>query len=646
MRKKILSMTFLLCAAGFSGAAAQTEKVFFNDPVVITASRYETSVSREGKDISVVTEEDIKKSGKKNLSEILESVPGVTISKKGIDGGIANIYIRGSRSGNVLILINGVKINDPMGIEKLSDISSVQTSNIRRIEIVKGAMSSMYGAEASGGVINIITKTGGEKYVKISAEAGPDRTFSESVAVSDSSEKSTLYFSGTHYSTDGISKVKKINSTGNFDNDKYENRTVSCALTTETSEKSKALFSMNYTDTNADIDDGTDEDDPNHVYKTSLFTSRGEFSHSPFAWWNYKFALSYMSSVRDDIDPSDAVDTTENDSYRFNSKNTNFEMLSNFNTADINLFTIGAEILHETGSGESVFYTTWPAAGFESQILDEKSVVTKSIFLHDSLSVFDMLFLSAGGRLDTFDEIHLNRSGDYNKTWDASASFIIPVIKTKLSTSYGTGFRAPSLYELFSKYGNEGLKPEKSWSSDYSISQELFDGAFSAGCTYFRQKYKNMISFGTTNYENIDGTVRNRGVELTSSLKPVEMISLVYCYTWIKYDETENSQAILKRPEKKHSASLTLIPVNSLSLNISYLYVDDRKDAYYDSLTWTTTNVRLDSYHKFDMNIRYALNETFTFTVRGENLTDSDYMETYGYNTKGRSFYGGAEIVL
>jgi len=645
MKQKIFSMMILSCILSSALTRAYSETVFANDPIIITASRYETSVSKEGKDISVITEEEIRNSGKKTLAEILETVPGVTVTRKGADFGVSNVYLRGGKSGNVLIMIDGVRVSDPMGIEKIYDISGIQTFNIERIEIVKGAMSAMYGADASGGVINIITKKGAGRRISIAGEAGSNKTFSESVSVSDSTAQSSFFFTGSHFKTDGISSAKK-NGSSPSDNDGYENITASGKMSSKITDNAAINLTLSYIDSKMKIDDGSFEDDPNHKYSSTIFTSRGEFVHSPFTWWNYKCALSYMSTVRDDVDPSDAVDTTENDSYRFNSKNTNFEFINNFKIAGFSHLTIGAEILKEEGSGESAFYDTWPAPGFVSQIMNEKSIVTKSLFLHDSVSILDTVFLNAGGRVYAFDRTVFNNSGDYNSTWDTSACIVIPVIKTKLSSSYGTGFRAPSLYELYSKYGNAALKPEKSSSADFGISQSLFDGAFSAGCIYFKQKYSNMIGFGTTSYENVDGNVRNRGVEVNSKIKPAEAVILTYAYTWVKYDETENNKPMLKRPEHKHAANLTVIPAKGLSINISYLYAGKRNDAYFDSVTFSTKNVILEPYQKVDMNIRYAFNEIFSFTLRGENLANTDYMETYGYNTRGRSIYGGIEAVL
>lgn len=140
--------------------------------------------------------------------------------------------------------------------------------------------------------------------------------------------------------------------------------------------------------------------------------------------------------------------------------------------------------------------------------------------------------------------------------------------------------------------------------------------------------------------------MKNSGVELSSTIKIFDFLRGNYAYTYIKYNKTNDTSATLKRPAHKHSASVTVIPVSGLDITLSYLYTDDWKDVYYDSVTWSQSIVTLESYHKLDINVRYALNDMATFTFRGENLTDEDYMDTYGYNTKGRSFYGGLEISL
>lgn len=621
MYQKILIVTAMLCTLLYSSMSFGEEKVFSNDPIVITAVRDESSVSKEGKSITVVTEDDIKKSGKKILSDVLETIPGVTITKS---GNVTSVYIRGSKSGNVLLMIDGVKVSDPTAIGNVYDIFGLRTENIEKIEVVRGAMSSIYGAEASGGVINIITKKGTGKKVVITGEAGSYKTFSESVSVSDSTEKSTFFFNGSHYKTDGISCAKKQNSSDKFDDDGYENYTASGKLTSAIKDNLSVNFMMNYSDSKSDIDDGSYEDDPNRKYTSKLFTSRGELKHSIFSWWTYKIGVSYMTFTRDDIDPSD------NNVSTWDGSNSKVDFMCMFKFPDFNTLTIGSDLLDEKGRNTSA-YSASPS------IFEEKSIITKSFFIHDALSIFDMLFLNAGARIDDHEVF-----GTHN-TWDASAAFVIPVTHTKLKTSTGTGFRSPSLSELYGEWGgNDQLKPEKSFVYDAGIYQELFDGIFSIDCSYFVQEYKDKIIYSAAyKYENLDGTVSNKGIETSAVLKPADFLKVAYTYTYIKYEKNDDNSATLKRPKNKHSALVTLSPVKGLDITAIYLYVGER----YDYLT-STTNVKLDAYQKFDINIRYAINETFTITARGENLNNADYMETYGYNTKERSFSGGLELVL
>lgn len=632
MKSKIYLSVILLSASLFAWSSTGAETVFVNDPIVITASRYETSVSKEGKDITVITADEIEKSGKKNLSDVLDSVPGVTVTRKGTDVGVSNVYIRGGKSGNVLVMIDGVRISDPMGIEKICDISGIKTYNIERIEIVKGAMSAMYGAEASGGVINIITKKGTGRRVAVTGEAGSGKTFSETVSVSDTTERSSFMFSASHSVSDGESLAKKNGAVSSYDDDGYRNIGASGRIETKLDYGMSLSMSMNYTDSRQQLDDGSYQDDTNRVYTTRLFSSRGEFRHSPFQWWTYKAGVSYMSYLRSDIDPVDSVDTAESNTSMFDGKNVQGDLISIMKFSDINTLTAGIDILDERGESSSA-YTYSPS------IFEEKSNVTRSLFIHDQVSLFKRVFLNAGGRIDNH-EVFGNHF-----TWDASASVIVPFTETKIRASAGTGFRAPTLYELYdSTNGNEKLKAERSSVYDTGLYQEIFNGALAVDLSLFIQKYRDMIDWVMTDtvmftgeYRNIGDEITYRGGETSVIFKPAEILTVKYGYTYLKFDRDIK---VYKRPAHRHSASVTVTPARNLSVSGSYLYVGGRNDTTY------VTEEKLAAYHRFDLNARYSVNDTFTLTLRGENLGDAVYEETYGYNTKRRSFYGGAEIVL
>ncbi|HNX25047.1 MAG TPA: TonB-dependent receptor [Spirochaetota bacterium] len=622
MNYKILTPVLVMFyVMGFS------ETVYKNDPVIITASRYDSSISKEGKSITVVTEKEIKDSGNKVLGDVLESIPGVIINRSGTDGGLTTVNIRGSKSGNVLVLIDGVKISDPMGVgSKLFDISNIRTDNIERIEVVRGAMSSMYGAEASGGVINIITKKGIKRSVVLTGEAGSNKSFGESVSVSDSTENSSFNFFGSHYRSEGISKAKDQTGNNDFDNDGYENVTMSGKMSSKISDNIAVDYTLNYIDSNFGVDDGASEDDINHINSSKVFTSRGDLKFSPFTWWNIKGGLSYMSYVKEDVDPIDPTDAFDGNTFTYDGSNTGFDFINKFNIGDFNTLIAGYEHFKETGSSNS----NWG-------IFEKKSLDTDSVFIHDSVSVWNRLFLNLGARLVD------NELFGENTAWDTSVSYILPVIETRLKASAGTAFRSPSLYELYDSFsGNKDLKPETSFVYDVGVYQEFFDGVFSIDCSYFVQSYEDMITTDIAwKYINLDGVVENKGVEFISVLRLNNFLKASYGYTYLKYTKNESGQEILKRPANKHSASLTVTPISGLDVTGTYLYVDTRKDY----LT-ASSSVTLKSYSEADLVIRYKFNETLSFNAKCENITDSKYEESYGYNTKGRSYYGGVEISL
>lgn len=645
MRKKIFSVIILSCALLISPAALRAQDApagenadivqksgFRSDPVIITGRRYESSVLKEGKAVTVISEEEIKASGKDDVVQVLENVPGISVSREGTDGGLAYIFMRGSEGNNVLVMIDGVRISDPSSTDSRFDLSLIKTDSIERIEIVRGSMSSLYGSEASGGVINIITKKGRDDSICIKLSGGMYKTFSQSVSVSEISENVSFFFNGTHSVSGGISAAKDMTGAGDFDEDTTEQYTASCKMTGDLRDKKSVIFSMNYSDKKTDLDTWAGIDDTDYMATNRMFASSGVFRHSPFEWWSYQCDLSLMSLDRSYIDPSG--DVTNKSISTFQSSGLHGAFLNRFTIPVIGILSVGAEVLNEEINVSSAWYD-WGSSATVIGYIPDKSATTFSLYVHDAYALNDIFFLNAGARLDK----HAEFGNHY--TWDVSGAFITPVTGTKLRASTGASFRAPSLYQLYdTNYGNTGLDPETSLVCDAGVFQEivLSDNAVSFEGTWFYQKYMDKIDMNYPDpYYNMDGEIKIRGLELAASLKISGILGLNYMYTRLDFIRNSGSQHFLKRPENKHSASLNLTPGYGLGINVSYVYTGSR---------WGTQAIKLDPYHKIDANIRYAINKTLTLTARGENLTDADYMDTYGYNTYGRSFFGGVELTF
>lgn len=645
MSKKIFSVIIVSCAVIVSSASLHgqdtaagdagtiSKSKFVSEPVIITGKRYESSVLKEGKAVTVITEEEIKASGKDDVIQLLETVPGISVSREGTDGGLAYIFMRGASGSNVLIMIDSVKINDPTAPDRRIDLSFIKTGSIERIEVVRGSMSSLYGSEASGGVINIITKTGHGDSLTLKFTGGMYNTFSQSVQVSENGEKKSFFFSGAHYSSTGISSAKDMTNSGNFDDDDTENYTAACKMTGELWNKTSLMFNVNYSDKETDIDAEAGKDDPNYTTLNRLFSTSGDFRHRPFEWWNYRAGVSLVSLDRVSSNPPDSLDATYN-VFAYQSSGLHGQFINNFSLPVIGIVSFGLEAITENADISEQFNSS-------VSFIKDESVTTLSAYIHDSYSYDDIFFINTGLRIDNHSEF-----GNHY-TWDVSGAYVVPFTKTKLRSSIGSAFRSPSLYQLYSDYGNPDLKPETSLVFDGGIYQDIqfSESTLTFEGTCFYQEYKNMIDFLSMKYANIDGSIVIWGFEFSSLLKLSDILSIGYTGTFLNSLKSVNDQPFLRKPKYIHSAEVTIAPLSGFAINASYSFVGPRDDVYFDAM-YNPHYVKLDPYHKIDVNIRYEFNTMLTITARGENLTNADYMDTYGYNTYGRSFFGGIELTF
>ncbi len=637
MKRKKFFLTVLIVQLLFSGFlfARETEeetkkekdKVKDLGKVVVTATRYETQAKETGKSIEVITEEDIKKSGKKSVSELLEMLPGVTITGYGNYGSSTKVYIRGSRKANALILVDGVRLSDPTSVGKQVDLGILTSDNIERIEVIKGAMSSLYGSEATGGVINIITKKGkGEPSVTAGAEGGSLKYHREYMSTFGSTEKMNYSFNITKVSTEGESSVKEITPQSyEFDKDGYDNLSASGAVGIKVFRNATLDMTMRYMDSEYEFDDGVDDDDPNNKIIRSYFTGGAIFRHSPLDFLMYQGGVNYSSLVRNYLDNNDFIDTTEESLYIYQGRNLGANFLVSLSAADINELTLGVDYHKEAGE-----------TGSHWGVNDEKEIYDVGFYAHDKISLLKILFLNGGMRYEKNEEF-----GSHT-TFDGGVSLTVPVIGTLIRASAGTGFRAPTLYELYDpSYGNEDLDPEESFTYDVGIEQGILGKMITIGATYFIQEMENEIKWTGTGYTNIEGKIKSRGYELDLKLRPFDFLYAAYNYTYVDYEKEDESRA-LGRPAHKHNASLNAVIMEKINLNLAYTYQTKTK-----SYQTATTHYNLKGYDKLDLNIRYNdITKNLSARFRVENLLDEDYELAYGYNTPGRTFFTGLDLKI
>ena len=487
------------------------------EEVIISASRSEQNVKDVGRSITVISQDDIQKSVYSDVSDLLSQQEGINIIGTGqTPGSLQRIYMRGAGINHTVILIDGIRITDPSTVDNAVDLSELSLANIERIEIVRGAHSTLYGSSAIGGVVNIITKRNKKEGLNANAQINAG-TFGTSTSVTSENlhlnytSKSGIYASGEIYYTN----VKGLDATidtitdpavfKNRDNDNFD-KTDWIAKIGFKNKKWDVFASYKSTNQKTDIDDGAYNDDDNHVVDYDRKLISYQTSYNPINNIQFKFLGGYTELIRSVTNDSSVIDNTGAFDHSYAKDNFYGTVLNNEFQA--NYFRKGLSILLAAGSYEETmnsnsFYTNTAWALTLENNLDSLNIRsrTNTAFMHMNLngSIFSknlkFIRLAIGGRLND----HSTYGSFY--TYEINPSVMVNK-NSMIYASYSTGFNAPSLYRLYSpsanyisdvKRGNEKLRPETSTSIEFGIKQSI--KKFSFTLSVFRTEINDLIEY-------------------------------------------------------------------------------------------------------------------------------------------------------
>ena len=596
--------------------------------IVVTPTKTKEPLAEIGSSVSVVTKEQIEETGKRQVSEVLEDVPGVTVVRTGPLGGLVDVYLRGTKPGQTLILIDGVEINDPMDPTRGFDLSHLITENIERIEVLRGPQSTLYGSEAIGGVINIITKKGaGKPSLSGFAEGGSYTTFREAVSLQGSYERLDYYGSIARVDSNGFSAAK-----GGSERDGYYNTTLMGRVGANLFETSYLDTMIRYTDSKTDVDDGGYEDDPNYYQWWQNLTSKIGFEQQLFPWWQHKLSCSYVDIKRKYRDKEDSIDLFDDMKSWYKGDDINAEWQHNFYIKDIDTITAGVEYEQEGGS------SSYRLSSYVDEF-SRKTIDNWGFYLQNLLRLWDRWFTTVGVRLDD------NQDFGSDTNYRIASSYLIKETGTQLKGSWGTGFKAPTLYQVYSIYGDRNLKAEESSGCDLGIVQNLFTEKLSLGVTYFHNRIKELIDWDPAlwKYQNI-GKAITKGVETELYFMPWEVLRIGLAYTYLETKDKANDQELLRRPKNKVSLNVNWKFLEKGNFNVDVVYIGKRADM--DFTTFPYNRIDLSSYVRVDLFCSYDINEYLQVFGRVDNLFDEDYEEVYGFATPGISGYAGAKVKI
>lgn len=615
-RKLIPGLLGILILLINNQTQAEQDAGYELDKIIISATKTEECQAKIGSSSTVITAGDIEQTGETSVPDILRNIAGISVMQSGPFGGAVYLYLRGSKSGDTLVMIDGIDVSDPVKSDKSFDLAHLNAENIERIEVVRGPQSTLYGSDAMGGVINIITKKGrGRPKWQAKFEGGSHNTFQESLGLSGAKDKLNYSFSLQRLDSGGISKAAD-----GAEKDGYENTTLSTRLGYKVLEDANLDFVFRFADAQYDFDDGAFLDDPNKMGWWRNISGKIAFDQNLKPFWDHKLSFSYSATARKYNDEPDPAHLTDNTHNWFKSNIRKVEWQNNFRPADWSTLTCGVEYEEERGYGDG---------RSTNNRINRKSLDNQGYYIQNQFKFLDNLFITPGVRIDYYQLF------DTEDTYKLSAAYLIPETKTKLKANWGTAFKAPSLYQLYlSNGGNPNLNPNESRSFDFGFSQGLRDNKASFDLTYFHNDFKNMITWDS-GYKNVDN-VETRGLELSCFLKPAEPLTVKANYTYTETQDKDDNKELDKRPKNQASLNLNWAFLEKGNINFTATYVGHR---------WNeSSNLnRMKQYVKADLYGSYKPLKDLQIFAKIENLFDKQYQEIRGYSTAGRSLYLGCK---
>lgn len=624
-----LPLPFLILLFGAAMLAAETALAQAGDSsrgpgVVVTATRVPTDPARLASSTTVITAAEIERRQFQSLTDILQAVPGLAVVRSGGFGQQTSIFSRGTESNHTLFLINGVEATDPSSTGGIFQFEHLLIEDIERVEIVRGPQSVLYGSDAIGAVINVITRRGaGDPSLGGAVEGGSFGTISGRAGFGGSNAGFDYALDVNRYHTDGVSALSE--RIGGDEDDAYDNAGVTANLGYAPEEALRLRGFAKLVEADTEIDPFVDDPDA-HIETRQIFARAEAESDLLDGLWVPRIGLDVTHHDRKSRDFG-----TEDE---FTGSKIKLDLQNDFYVSDQHTLTLGGESEWERGQADAFFS------------FDER-IETQAIFVQDQFAFWNSLVGTVGARLD-----HHSEFGS-ELTWRIAPAYLIEGTGTKLKASYATGFKAPSLEDLFGGdgsgtfIGNPDLQPEKSRGWDAGVEQALWDGRVSFGTTYFRNEIEDLIaidfSTGVPPFqpENVS-EAETWGLESFIAVAPLEILILRLDHTWLKTrDQSENAE-LLRRPRHKLNLDASLKASDAVTLSLDVLFVGKREDV--DAVTFG--RVDEDAFTVVSLAASWQVLERLRLFGRVENLLDEDYENPNGFGQPGIGFFAGLQARL
>ncbi|WP_048648061.1 TonB-dependent receptor plug domain-containing protein [Nitratireductor soli] len=611
----LIGVSTLMLAVPVLPAAAQD---FDLGTIVVTPNRAPTDRSKVGSSVAVVDSEEIEAQSLPVIVEYLDLLPGVSISSPGGRGAEGSLSVRGAPRRYVKTLYNGIDISDPTNTQVQTSYQYLLSGGIDRIEVLKGSQSTLYGSDAIAGVISLSTFADVEPGIAhvIQGEGGSHGTLSGSYGLRAANEQSKLSLNVIGFRTDGISSAA-----AGTERDGYENITFDANVEHAFSDVFSVFASGLYIDAEAEFDDdgAVPGDNPDNTNFSKQLAGRIGFNLNLMdGRFTNSVSLQGFNIERD-------IYSTTYGPYNgtFEGTRVKADYQGGFEINERLALQFGADYEQQNAKYADDSVGSTPT---------DDSFHQAGAWLQANLQPVDNLHVSLGLRHDD----HSGFGG--HTTYRFTGAYLIPDLGTRLHASLGTGYRAPSLYELYAGFGtgNPDLQPETSFGFDFGVEQKFLDERITADVTYFQLDIDDLIDCVPTGpfscqYRQIAGTSRQRGVEASLTYAVNDWLELGGAYTYTRSVD-QNDMRLPRVPRHAIGLTAAVRPAEKWTLSATARANIDTVD---------TGGAKLDDYLLVNAKLAYKPTEDSELYLRAENLLDQRYQTARGFNSPGFSVFAG-----
>jgi vitamin B12 transporter len=613
------------------------------EDVIVTANKIEQKQNGTSKVITVISAAQIQQNAGRTIAQLLNEQAGLSLPGALSNlGTVPSIYMRGAASGRTLILLDGAPVGDPSMISNEFDLNLVPLNQVERIEILKGAQSTLYGSDAIGGVINIITKSKGKPFVSGALSYGSYGTKQGNLQFNSSINKLNYTIGFENQNADGFSSAKDITNKANFDKDGYQNNSFFVKAKYQIDSLWDVQLSSRKTAYSSAIDYGGFMDDRDNEFKNATTMSGLVLKYKKS---KTSFQLQYQYTTQDRTYLNDSADKTyliyENNQYAGKThfadaflstpihKNVQWIVGTDFRYGSYN------QSYEALGQGWAYAFSTNDTFQFQNALYT-------SVLINDNAKKW---LLELGARYNNH-----NRFGN-NQTFTFNPSYAL-TDQVRLVASVSTGFKAPSLYQLGNndqQGNNNQLKAETSFNTEFGLSFKK--GDVFARAVYYNRTIKNGIDYNNINFQYfnfIQQKVNGLEIEIQHPLNQQHHFSLNY--TLMNGQETNQNRItntdtvtynyLLKRPKHSLNAQWNYAINSKWSASLMGRFISERKDVG----GYGVPDVTLGYYTLLNASLQYKWSKRISVFANGQNLLNDNFSEVNGYNAIGRMIQFGIRL--